>query len=449
MASSLPSGWRRTSVQAIASDVPGAIAIGPFGSRLKSDKYVRDGVPVIRGTNLKGSRYFDEAFVYVSETTAEELRSCIVTEGDLVFPHRGAIGEVGIVQRQHPRYLLSTSMMKFTCNRNDADPLYVYYYFRSPTGRHELLQNASQVGTPGIATPLTSLKSAKIILPPLREQRAIASALGALEDKIELNRHMNHSLEQIARAIFQSWFVDFDPVWAKQEGRQPAGIDADTVALFPNDFEESELGPIPKGWRVGPLTDIIDINPTRRVSRGSEATFVEMADMPTDGPRVLQTTKRLVDGSGARFQSGDVLLARITPSLEHGKTAYVDFLPDRRVGFGSTEFIVMHSRQGFPPEYAYFIARDPNFRAHAIQNMSGTSGRQRVPAESLAYYGLVQPDAVVADRFGLIARNFFAKIRANDEESRTLAAIRDTLLPKLISGEIRIKDAEKIVGEAV
>ena len=134
---------------------PGSIAIGPFGSRMKSDCYVEDGIPVIRGTNITGGPTFDGEFVYITEEKADTLGSSNVYQSDLVFPHRGSIGEVGIIL-EDKRYVLSSSLMKLTCDREKVNPKFLYYFFKSSTGRHELLKNASQVGTPGIGQPLTS-----------------------------------------------------------------------------------------------------------------------------------------------------------------------------------------------------------------------------------------------------------------------------------------------------
>jgi len=154
-------------IEEIASSAPQAIAIGPFGSRMKSDTYVSRGVPVIRGNNLSSTKAFQGGFVYISEEMADSMPACNVYEDDLVFPHRGSIGEVGIVPPgNEKRFVLSTSLMKLSVDKSIANPLFVFYFFRSPEGRHELLKNASTVGTPGIATPLTSLRSVRLPLPP-------------------------------------------------------------------------------------------------------------------------------------------------------------------------------------------------------------------------------------------------------------------------------------------
>ena len=198
--------WPKLTLDALKAKANGALAIGPFGSRMKSDRYTATGVPVIRGNNISDTRAFTGEFVYVSSDTADELSSCNVFADDLVFPHRGAIGEVGIVPNEPAeRYVLSTSLMKFSCNRELVEPLFLFYFFRSPAGRHELLKNASTVGTPGIGQPLTSLKSIEVPLPNIAEQRRIAEILASLDDKIELNRRMTETLELVARTLFKSW----------------------------------------------------------------------------------------------------------------------------------------------------------------------------------------------------------------------------------------------------
>ncbi|MCE1246443.1 MAG: restriction endonuclease subunit S, partial [Firmicutes bacterium] len=254
----LPSGWKILSVDEIKDEAKNSLAIGPFGSRMKANCYVESGTPVIRGNNISDTKKFNNDFVYITKEKAEQLSSCLVFNDDLIFPHRGLIGEVGIVCCDcSERYMLSTSLMKLTPNKKIANSLFLFYYFRSPIGRYELLKNASQVGTPGIATPLTSLRSIEVKLPPLEEQKAIAHILGALDDKIELNRQMNKNLEGVARALFKSWFVDFDPVRAKMEGRD-TGLPAEIADLFPDKLIESAMGEIPEGWEVKALDEIAD-----------------------------------------------------------------------------------------------------------------------------------------------------------------------------------------------
>src|SRR5207302_340486 len=182
----------------------------------------------------------------------------------------------------------------------------------------------------------------RLPIAPISDQRAIAHILGTRDDKIELNRRTSETLEAMARALFKSWFVDFDPVRAKADGRDP-GLPKPLADLFPDSFEDSELGEIPEGWRLAPLPDTIDVNPPRVLRKGIEAPYLDMANMPTRG----HSPDVLVDrafGSGMRFRNGDTLVARITPCLENGKTAFVDFLEAGEIGWGSTEYIVLRPK---------------------------------------------------------------------------------------------------------
>jgi len=252
--------WPIVTIAEIAAPIPNAIAMGPFGSDIKTNNFVPSGVPVIRGGNLTSGRFNGSEFVYLTESKADQLRAANAFPGDVVFTHRGTLGQVGIIptNTHFKRYVVSQSQMKLTCDRGKADPAFIYYFFRSDVGQQALLANTSTTGVPAISRPLTSLKSIAIPLPPLEKQRAIASILGALDDKIDLNRRMNETLEAIARALFTSWFVDFDPVRAKMEGRQPVGMDDKTAVLFPEEFEDSVLGEVPKGWLIKPLDQVAD-----------------------------------------------------------------------------------------------------------------------------------------------------------------------------------------------
>ncbi|MGH9795170.1 MAG: restriction endonuclease subunit S [Candidatus Acidiferrales bacterium] len=325
----------------------------------------------------------------------------------------------------------------------DADtPLdYLYWLMRTPQYRGYCRAHATGTTNLGLARDdFLSFPAPQ----PTADQLILVELLNELDKHSQLNRRMNETLEAMARAIFQSWFVDFDPVRAKAAGRQPFGMDAATAALFPNSFGDSLLGKIPKGWRVHMLPEIVEVNPSRSLAKGAESAYLDMQNMPTRGHRAIGWIRRAF-ASGSRFSNGDTLVARITPCLENGKTAFVDFLNEGEIGWGSTEFIVLRPKDPLPPEYAYCLARDEEFRDHAIQNMTGSSGRQRVPTDCFAQYLLVAPSEPVAKRFGEIVRPLFQRAKVNSEESSVLSALRDTLLPKLISGEVRVKQAEELI----
>ncbi|KJR39626.1 hypothetical protein BOO91_00070 [Vibrio navarrensis] len=313
-----------------------------------------------------------------------------------------------------------------------------------------------------------NLDTIGIPIPPKDERRSINRTLNHLRDKIELNTQTNQTLEQMAQAIFKSWFVDFDPVKAKIEALAAGGnaddaelaamsvisaktVDelnslkasnpeafnklAQTAALFPAAMQDSELGEIPEGWEVGKLANIIDFNPRRTLKKGTLAPYLDMKNVPTTGHLAIEVVDREM-ASGTKFVNGDTLLARITPCLENGKTAYVDFLKDNQVGWGSTEYIVMRPKEGYPTSIGYLLARDTNFRQQAIQTMTGTSGRQRADAKALAETAwLIYPKELVR-AFDKTAKGYLSLAKINGDESKSLSEIRDALLPKLLSGEL-------------
>lgn len=320
----------------------------------------------------------------------------------------------------------------FVTDFHGNDPRFVYYLLRE-------LRDELQAHNSGSAQPMLNrnyIKKVEVSLPPITEQREIAGIVGRLDDKLQTNAEMSRTLEAIARTLFRSWFVDFHPVRARMEGR-PTGLPDDIAALFPKTLTTTPHGAIPTGWEIVRVPEIVEFNPARPLRKGESGPYVEMASAPTQGHRPTSWPLR-EHGSGCRFTQGDTLLARITGCLENGKTAFVDFLGPGEVGWGSTEFIVMRPREPIPPLFAYFLARDDDFRAFAIANMNGSSGRQRVPVSAFDNYWFVRPPPAIATAWGELVEPLMTRAKANDEQSRTLATLRDALLPKLLSGEIRV-----------
>jgi len=379
-------------------------------------------------------------FVYISDELADQLSICNVFEGDLVFPHRGLIGEVGIVTgRDKHRYVLSSSLMKLTCNRDIVDPLFLFYFFRSPKGKHELLKNASQVGTPGIATPLASLKSIRVLMPSLPEQRAIARILGSLDDKIELNRRMNETLEAIARAIFKSWFVDFDPVRARAEGREPAGMDAETAALFPDSFEDTELGMVPKGWKIGIVDDLcLSIEnggtPKRMESKywhGGTITWFKTGEL-TDGPLIDSEeaiTEQGLSNSSCKLWLKNTILIALYASPTVGRLGILE-VP----GTANQACSALLAK----PEYGYlFLFYELLFSREKLQNIAVGAAQQNISQQVVRHHEILIPSPETAFAFQQLVKINYSMRVNNERQSRILAAIRDELLPRLLSGEIR------------
>lgn len=394
--------------------------------------------PFITIPDLNGQVYIRSTQRTISKQGAELLRSCLLPANAVMMSCIATTGECGITAK--PSF--TNQQINSVISNDEVEPRYLYYCFTQLKSQLEATGGGGSVYTNVSKSRFSELE---IPLPPLPVQKAIAHILGSLDDKIELNRKMNETLEAMALAIFKSWFVDFDPVRAKMEGRQPFGMDAKTAALFPNSFQDSPLGKIPKGWEIKSFSQAVDINPLRRIEKGTITAHVDMASLPIKGARINERTLREFRGGGSRFANGDILLARITPCLENGKTALVDFLDKGVIAWGSTEFIVLGPKEHLSTWFIYCLARFPDFRNHAIQSMSGTSGRQRVDNGCFDQYMMAIPTVEIVRQFDRQVERWFKLIKENDCQSRTLASIRGALLPKLISGQIRMKDAEKFV----
>ncbi len=397
-----------------------------------------DVLTLKRGYDLPSRKRTDGLIPVVSSSgiTDHHVESRVSGPG-VVIGRYGTLGQVFFIRGDF--WPLNTSLYVHDFKGND--PQFISYFLRAL----DFSAYSDKAAVPGLNR--NHLHQNVVQIPTnVTNQRAIAFILGSLDDKIELNRRMNETLEAMARAIFKDWFVDFGPVRAKVEGRD-TGFPRHISDLFPDGFVDSELGEAPDGWEVRPLPDLIAVNPQRRLRKGEIAPYLDMANMPVKGHVPASVVNRRF-GSGMRFLNGDTLVARITPCFENGKTAYVDFLRAEQVGWGSTEYIVLCSKPPIPSEFAYCLARSTRFRQFAIQSMTGTSGRQRVQAKALDQFMLACPTGQVAVAFGTLVRPIMSRVSAAARETQSLANLRDALLPKLMSGEICFRAAEKIV-EAV
>ncbi|EMI24592.1 restriction endonuclease subunit S [Rhodopirellula europaea] len=442
----------------VLGTLPESWEVVPFGEVLdggtrngiyKKKEFHGRGARIVNMGELFGHpRLFDVEMKRV-ELTEKEIAKAGLEAGDLLFARRSLVaegaGKCSLVCEVNEPTTFESSIIRARPDASKVDSHFLYYMFSSPFGKYILGTIRRTVAVSGITG--TDLVTLEIPVPPLPEQRAIASILGALDDKIELNRRMNATLESLARAIFKSWFVDFDPVHVNagkiNAGQMPASSaipttqDPKVLDLFPSTFQDSELGPIPEGWSAMPISEAVKINPRRTLPKGTIAKYLDMKNVPTRGHRPDEIIDREMK-SGTKFINGDTLMARITPCLENGKTAFVDFLPDGEVGWGSTEFIVLRPRPPLPNEYGYFLARDPDVRQHAIKNMTGTSGRQRVAKECFDSYLIPVPTEGVANEFAKVIEPLMSSIKTASEEGARLSDARDALLPKLLSGELPV-----------
>ena len=421
------------------ADVCGAINYGLTASASSRS----DGPKFLRITDIVSGQPNWNTVPHV-EADDDTMAKYRLYDGDIVIARTGASTGTSAYVRNPPPSVFASYLVRLQASP-EFDARFIAYYLKSEEfgefirgvlGDKSAQPNASASTMTG--APFRAPKNKA-------EQRAIAHVLGTLDDKIELNRRMNETLEEMTQALFKSWFVDFEPVRAKMEGHwrrgeSLPGLPAEHYDLFPDRIVDSELGDIPEGWAVKALGEVVDLNPPEPMKRGTLAPYLDMAALPTSGSSpdtaVLREFK-----SGTRFRNGDTLLARITPCLENGKTAFVQSLQDGEVGWGSTEFIVMRAMPPVPPEYPYLLGRDVDFREHAIQSMTGTSGRQRVQVDALAPYPLSSPSAETWNEFSALVSPLFAQVEFNRKESLGLVAQRDTLLPRLVSGEVGVEEA--------
>ena len=445
--------WRKSTVGELAAPVRNALVGGPFGSNLVSCDYVDAGVPVIRGQNM-GGRWVSGEFVFVTDTKASSLDANLARPGDIVFTQRGTLGQVSVVpEGQFDRYLVSQSQMKLTVDRDLADPMFIYYLFSTSEQKDYIRQNSIQTGVPH--TNLGILRRTPVSFPPLPVQRAIAHILGTLDDKIELNRRMNETLEAMARALFKSWFVDFDPVRAKHalskvegaggrpstsSGRAIPGLPKPLADLFPDAFEDSELGEIPKGWKLGTLADFALVNPESwsKETRPDVINYVDLSNTKWGSIEAITLYKLRDAPSRAQrvLRPGDTIVGTVRP----GNGSYALISADGLTG--STGFAVLRPRR---PEYAQFVYLVAT-AAESIEAFSHLADGGAYPAvrpEVVIATQAIRPGDKVLAQFSMLSDPLLAAMAQNECESRSLAALRDTLLPKIISGELRIKGTEQ------
>ena len=223
-------------------------------------------------------------------------------------------------------------------------------------------------------------------------------------------------------SIFKSWFVDFEPF-------------KDEEFVY-----NEELGKeIPNGWEVDFATKFIDFNPLIRLMKGKVYPFVELKQVFTNSA-VCEFDYKEFTGSGVKYRGDDTLMARITPSLEHGKTAYVWFISEEENGFGTTEFFVLHPKKSWLKEFTYLLAKNEDFRDTAINSMTGTSGRQRADVNALKNFFIPIPPQPILEKFHSLVEPLFQKIILNQKQIMVLRKIRDALLPKLVFGRLRVEE---------
>ncbi|MCX9597596.1 restriction endonuclease subunit S [Vibrio cholerae] len=465
------SKWEMVRIDDIKSLEKYSCVGGPFGSSLSRKHYVDSGVPVIRGVNLSGDSFSESDFVFVSKDKALELQRNMAFRGDLVFTQRGTLGQVALIPEdsKYDRYVVSQSQMKLTVNSEIADPYFVYSYFRTTEAKTLIERSAIVGGVPHIN--LGILKEFKLKLPPLCVQKRVANISRILDNKITLNRQINQTLEQMAQTLFKSWFVDFDPVMdnsldtgnpipdellhrakARQAVRESEGfkpLPEDVRQLFPDAFEESELGWAPKGWVVSTAGDEFTVKGGSTPST-KNAEFWEGGDIHWTSPKDLsgKTDKIMLDTERKITSEG---LRKITSGLLPENTvlmssrAPIGYLALAKIPVAVNQgYIAIPSTTRLSQEYALY------WLASSIDEIKGIAGGTTFAEISKKTFKSIQmtvPNEETIHMFSKLASDYLDKISSNAKEVNTLTKLRDTLLPKLISGELRLDDVEAAVEQ--
>jgi len=342
----------------------------------------------------------------------DEMEQYCLKYGDIVMCEGGEPGRCALWKEPVPGMMIQKALHRIRPHAC-LDNRFLYYSFLQ-LGRRSAF-NPLFTGATIKHLPKEKLAKVEISYPPLPEQERIADILSAYDDLIENNRRRMALLEDAARQLYREWFVRL---------------------RFPGHEHTPITKGVPEGWERVSAPEAIEVNPRTPLSDEDEHWFVEMADLPIDSMVIQQSTKR--EGrSGSKFRNGDTLLARITPCLENGKTAFVDFMAEDEVGRGSTEFIVLRSKR-VSPEYIYCLARTYDFRENAIKSMVGSSGRQRVQESCFEKYMVWVPTPMLLNLFTDSVRPMFIQIRILHAQNTKLRAARDILLPRLMSGEIAV-----------
>ena len=359
------------------------------------------GIPLVTAKVVKNGRIDYSNPEFISEETWKSwMTRGFPRKGDVVMTTEAPLGEVAQLDNAHIG--LAQRLLTLRGKAEVLDDTFLKYYLLSYIGQQELASRATGSVVKGIRQ--SEFRQVRILLPPLDEQQRIASVLSSLDEKIELNRKMNEALEKMGMALFEHLFVD------REERSQQVE-----------------------------LQDIVDFNPRESLSRGQTATYLEMKDLPEQGMWVYSEVKKPYAG-GSKFRNRDTLMARITPCLENGKSGFVDFLGNGEVAFGSTEFIILRPKEEKYEEFIYFLVRDDEFREYAIRSMVGSSGRQRVQTDAIKQYQLQTPNVNSIERFHALMQAEFQLIKSNAIENEKLSAIRDSLLPRLMSGKLRVNN---------
>ncbi|MDM9593682.1 restriction endonuclease subunit S [Pseudomonas guariconensis] len=410
--------------------------------RGKTPEKTSFGIPLITAKIIKNGRIEKPTEFIAVDNYDSWMRRGIPLEGDVVLTVEAPLGEVA--QLGTEKIALAQRVVTLRGKKGLLDNTYLLYLLQTEEMLDQLKARAT--GTTVLGIKQSELRKVQLSLPPVDQQIAAARILRALDDRITLLRETNATLEAIAQALFKSWFVDFDPVRAKAEGRQPEGMDATTAALFPDSFEESELGVVPKGWSIGSVGDLASQKKGSVNPLASPDVLYEHYSLPAfdSGQAPVFELGQEIKSNKTPLPEEAVLLSKLNPHIPRV------WLP---VSCGanavcSTEFLAYSPRDGASKELIYCLFGSSEFQQQLCQLVTGTSNsHQRVKPDQVLAIKLPIAGKPALKAFTESVRPLFERVHANRLQAQTLTQLRDTLLPRLISGQLRLPEAQALLND--
>ena len=395
----------------------------PKGSDLISTKTSH---PYIRTKDIESHMICTKEIRYVPDDVFPSIQRYTVDAGDLVVSIVGTVGSCAIVPSELQGANLTENCAKIVeIDRRKTSQNFLYYFLVSEQGQRCIGEKV--VGSTQPKLPLYGIESIPINLPPLQEQKAIAHILGTLDDKIELNRKTNETLEAMAKALFKSWFVDFDPVRAKAEGR-PTGLPAEISDLFPDSFEDSELGEIPSGWSIAALSDIAHISTGKRPE--------SVADSRSSANRIP-----VYGGAGIMGYTHSALIDG-EPILATGRVGTLGVVNRvlEKAWISDNTLIINPGKTNFVYVYHYLLGQD-------LKSLNRGSTQPLISQREIKSLPIATPPRSLLSTFCELTQHWQERQTSLLKDNGNTKTLLDALLPKLISGEIRIPNAEKMLEE--
>lgn len=445
----MTSEWTQMTLGELCTRQGGRIQTGPFGSQLHTSDYVDQGIPVVMPTNINSSGISVEGIARIQPHDAERLSQHKLSVGDIVFSRRGDVTKNALVRASQTGWLCGTGCLKVRVGDESlASAKFLSYCLRHPEIVEWLVRHAVGATMPNLNTDI--LSRVPLTIPSTATQKKVVAILDGLTESIEVLQQQNIALESIARRLFRSWFVNFDPVHAKAAGKEPEAISTELAALFPSEFEDSELGPIPKGWSVTTFGAAFDIKGGATPStseplywNGGTHAWATPKDMSSLASKVMYRTERQITAAGVAKISSKALPAE---TVLMSSRAPVGYLAIAKAPISINQgFIAIPPTQGIPASFTVELLAQkmPDIKANA----GGTTFAE-ISKTQFRPIKWTRPSDKVLAAFGKLVEPLYAQVHGNCLLVDSLASLRDHLLPRLISGKLSLEEAEQAVKEA-